>query len=169
MGFIFFLPWWTYGDYVEFNYIEDLHSSMKYKNTPFATSELIVFELYWIQNGLYSLLYTHHNSYVLASLATTSLGGWSGSGWGETRGALAPGRPRCNSILHLFGEWLFEAAFIGTELQGVKGATVEELAGGGSSSIGDYEGGRAEALGALCRIFCAKKTGEEILPVYLAR
>ncbi len=32
-----------------------------------------------------------------------------------------------------------------------------------------FESGRAEALGALCRIFCAKKTGEEILPVYLAR
>lgn len=35
--------------------------------------------------------------------------------------------------------------------------------------IDRYESGRAEALGALCRIFCAKKTGEEILPVYLAR
>ena len=32
-----------------------------------------------------------------------------------------------------------------------------------------FESGRAEALGALCRIFCAKKTGEEILPSYLAR
>lgn len=35
--------------------------------------------------------------------------------------------------------------------------------------IDKYESGRAEAIGALCRIFCAKKTGEEILPVYLAR
>jgi len=32
-----------------------------------------------------------------------------------------------------------------------------------------FESGRAEAVGALCRILCAKKTGEEILPVYLAR
>ena len=32
-----------------------------------------------------------------------------------------------------------------------------------------FQSGRAEALGALCRIFCAKKTGEEILPSYLAR
>ena len=32
-----------------------------------------------------------------------------------------------------------------------------------------FESGRAEALGALCRILCAKKTGEEILPSYLAR
>lgn len=36
-------------------------------------------------------------------------------------------------------------------------------------TIDKYESGRAEALGALCRLFCAKKTGEEILPVYLAR
>ena len=32
-----------------------------------------------------------------------------------------------------------------------------------------FQSGRAEAVGALCRIFCAKKTGEEILPSYLAR
>lgn len=36
-------------------------------------------------------------------------------------------------------------------------------------TIDKFESGRAEAVGALCRIFCAKKTGEEILPVYLAR
>lgn len=36
-------------------------------------------------------------------------------------------------------------------------------------TIDKYEGGRAEAVGTLCRIFCSKKTGEEILPVYLAR
>lgn len=35
--------------------------------------------------------------------------------------------------------------------------------------IDHFESGRAEAIGALCRIFCAKKTSEEILPVYLAR
>lgn len=32
-----------------------------------------------------------------------------------------------------------------------------------------YEAGRAEACGTVCRIFCSKKTGEEILPVYLSR
>lgn len=36
-------------------------------------------------------------------------------------------------------------------------------------TIDKFESGKAEAIGALCRIFCAKKTGEEILPVYLAR
>jgi hypothetical protein len=38
-----------------------------------------------------------------------------------------------------------------------------------SLSIDRYESGRAEAMATLCRIFCAKKTGEEILPAYLAR
>lgn len=36
-------------------------------------------------------------------------------------------------------------------------------------SIERFESGKAEAIGTLCRIFCSKKTGEEILPVYLAR
>lgn len=38
-----------------------------------------------------------------------------------------------------------------------------------SLTIDKYESGRAEALGTLCRIICAKKTGEESIPVYLAR
>ncbi|XP_025157672.1 ral GTPase-activating protein subunit beta [Harpegnathos saltator] len=107
----------------------------------------------------------------------------------DIRPPLAPGRPKCNSILHLFGEWLFEAAFIGTEgwsqnLPQPSGASKRPssvLVDGPSSlqetitdvpstlCIDRYESGRAEALGALCRIFCAKKTGEEILPVYLSR
>lgn len=116
-------------------------------------------------------------------------------------------RPRCSSILHLFGPWLFEAAFIGSEFA-KKFATAESgvnttpsgirrpnemninptlsprptsLSGPGSSLGAEpldlppaltpdrFESGRAEAIGALCRIFCAKKTGEEILPSYLAR
>lgn len=36
-------------------------------------------------------------------------------------------------------------------------------------TIDKYESGKAESIGALCRIFGAKKTSEEILPVYLAR
>lgn len=31
----------------------------------------------------------------------------------DQRPPLAVARPKCNSILHLFGEWLFEAAHIG--------------------------------------------------------
>ncbi|XP_055376416.1 ral GTPase-activating protein subunit beta isoform X15 [Condylostylus longicornis] len=117
---------------------------------------------------------------------------------GEIRAPLANSRPKCNSILHLFGEWLFEAAHIGSDawIQNTKRQATEasrrpssmimENRKGSISlsqpnslidytklpsdlTIDKYESGRAEAIGALCRIFCAKKTGEEILPVYLAR
>ncbi|XP_063903698.1 ral GTPase-activating protein subunit beta isoform X6 [Zophobas morio] len=106
----------------------------------------------------------------------------------ESRTPLAPGRPKCNSILHLFGEWLFEAAFLGCDLQhrqphdqNKRNSSVLMESYSQPSSISDipslpssltidkYESGKAEALGTLCRIMCAKKTGEEILPVYLAR
>ncbi|GAB0089243.1 ral GTPase-activating protein subunit beta [Sergentomyia squamirostris] len=116
----------------------------------------------------------------------------------ENRAVMAAARPKCNSILHLFGEWLFDAAHIGTEawIQNCK-KQASEASRRPSSMIMDsrkgslslsqptslnenaemppgltidkFESGRAEAIGALCRIFCAKKTGEEILPVYLAR
>jgi len=113
--------------------------------------------------------------------------------------SLSPLRPRCNSVLHLFGAWLFEASFIGSDLS-TNNPSIEASVNGGPRRPGDlgpsrpaslssaansigpesldlppaltpdrFESGRAEALGALCRIFCAKKTGEEILPVYLAR
>ncbi|GFG30495.1 hypothetical protein Cfor_08118 [Coptotermes formosanus] len=120
---------------------------------------------------------------------------------GDCRHSLAPARPKCNSILHLFGEWLFEAAHIGFEAayhgKGLSqrneantnkrpssllldsrkgslslsqpGSLTDEADIPPALTIDKYEAGRAEALGALCRIFCAKKTGEEILPVYLAR
>lgn len=52
---------------------------------------------------------------------------------------------------------------------GSSGPASDAHAVGAALSIDRFESGRAEALGALCRIFCAKKTGEEILPVYLAR
>ncbi|KAF7287226.1 hypothetical protein GWI33_002045 [Rhynchophorus ferrugineus] len=114
----------------------------------------------------------------------------------DPRMALAPGRPKCNTILHLFGEWLLEAAFIGSEVNAqhsrqssgsfkrpnsmVLDGSKNSLNYSQPSSLSDteippgltidkYESGKAEALGTLCRIFCAKKTGEEILPVYLAR
>ncbi|XP_055713067.1 ral GTPase-activating protein subunit beta isoform X2 [Phlebotomus papatasi] len=116
----------------------------------------------------------------------------------ENRAVMASARPKCNSILHLFGEWLFDAAHIGTEawIQNCKKQASEasrrpssmimdnrkgSLSLSQPSSLNEniemppgltidkFESGRAEAVGALCRIFCAKKTGEEILPVYLAR
>ena len=116
-----------------------------------------------------------------------------------------PNRARCNSLLHLFGSWLFEAALIDCETQfNFKTATVESGANMidrsrassvsvtsesslqsnrprsatvvelpensiGNATTDGYENGRAEALGALCRIFCSKNTDEDILPQYLAR
>ena len=32
-----------------------------------------------------------------------------------------------------------------------------------------YEAGRAQACGALCRIFSSHKTGEQVLPIYMSR
>lgn len=40
---------------------------------------------------------------------------------------------------------------------------------GGISLETRFEPGRAEAYGALCRIFCSHRSGEEIRPVYLSR
>ncbi|XP_059483480.1 ral GTPase-activating protein subunit beta isoform X11 [Neocloeon triangulifer] len=133
---------------------------------------------------------TTPNSGPPSTSSISSLG--SGS---EPKPALAPGRSRCNSILHTYGEWLFEAAHIGyTSSYHVKtGAQPEGSVQRPSSLLLDksglslppknpeqsdlpvnltidrFESGKAEAYGALCRIFCSKKTGEEILPVYLAR
>ena len=130
---------------------------------------------------------------------------------------LSPARPKVNALMHLFGKWLFEASFIGTEYSV---ATQVSNTGGGninSAGFGDqrpaslgldpsaaarrvssvsnhsgsgapsgssmteslelpaalsperFEAGRAEAIGTLCRIMCSKKSGEDIMPLYLAR
>ena len=85
-----------------------------------------------------------------------------------------------NSILHLFGGWLFEAAFIGNDdlmpmtstnlsKNDTTGVTDKSLEMPPALSPGKFELGKAEALGALCKIFCGKKTHEDISPLYLAR
>ena len=56
---------------------------------------------------------------------------------------------------------------VGSDLAGHLHST--PLADESEVKLNRYESGRAEACGALCRIFCSHKTGEEILPVYLAR
>ncbi|XP_041352672.1 ral GTPase-activating protein subunit beta-like isoform X2 [Gigantopelta aegis] len=94
----------------------------------------------------------------------------------------SPSRPRCNSILHLFGAWLFDAALVGVKLHSLHAApdkpnrtssfleslTSEQV---NSDVLCDntYESGRAEAVGTLCRMFSSHKTGEEILPIYFSR
>ncbi|XP_041953410.1 ral GTPase-activating protein subunit beta-like isoform X3 [Alosa sapidissima] len=131
------------------------------------------------------------------------------SSW-EPQPLPAPSRPKVNSILDLFGQWLFDAALVHCKLQrglihdpsrtatfiqillsykssvvsGVglelrrKGSQLSALSEDSlvSNPLFDahdlpdsYEAGRAEACGALCRVFCSKRTGEDILPVYLSR
>ncbi|CAL9702539.1 unnamed protein product [Knipowitschia caucasica] len=113
----------------------------------------------------------------------------------ETRPLPAPARPKVNSILNLFGQWLFDAALVHCKLHSglsrdpsmtaIATQVGLELRRKGSQMSTEsmvsnpmfdanefpesYEAGRAEACGTLCRIFCSKKTGEDILPVYLSR
>ncbi|XP_077290167.1 ral GTPase-activating protein subunit beta isoform X2 [Arctopsyche grandis] len=91
------------------------------------------------------------------------------------RPPLAPVRPRVNSILHLFGDWLFEAALIGTfthsastqRVEGTPPPSLPDLPSG--LQIQNYQAGRAEALGALCRVFTSKQSRETVLAAYYAR
>ncbi|XP_067856259.1 ral GTPase-activating protein subunit beta isoform X6 [Heptranchias perlo] len=113
----------------------------------------------------------------------------------EPRPLPAPTRPKVNSVLNLFGQWLFDAALVHCRLH--NGMNRDSSMTGITTPAGldvrrkpsqistenmvanplfdanefpdNYEAGRAEACGTLCRIFCSKKTGEEILPVYLSR
>uniref|UniRef100_A0A672NID6 Ral GTPase-activating protein subunit beta n=1 Tax=Sinocyclocheilus grahami TaxID=75366 RepID=A0A672NID6_SINGR len=113
----------------------------------------------------------------------------------EPRPLPAPTRPKVNSVLNLFGQWLFDAALVHCKLHSglsrdssmtaIATQAGVELRRKGSQMSTDtmvsnpmfdandfpdnYESGRAEACGTLCRIFCSKKTGEDILPVYLSR
>ncbi|XP_070848760.1 ral GTPase-activating protein subunit beta [Chaetodon trifascialis] len=72
---------------------------------------------------------------------------------------------RCNvdSLLHLFGCWLFDAALTNRDPAVPAGHCDVTV-------MSDrWVDGRAEAYGTLCRIFTSKKTAEDILPVYLSR
>ncbi|XP_061745978.1 ral GTPase-activating protein subunit beta-like isoform X5 [Nerophis ophidion] len=128
------------------------------------------------------------------SSSPTLLSSPNQSSW-ESRPLPAPARPKVNSILNLFGQWLLDAALVHCKLHSglsrdpsmtaIATQVGLELRRKGSQMSTDsmvsnpmfdanefpesYEAGRAEACGTLCRIFCSKKTGEEILPVYLSR
>lgn len=89
-------------------------------------------------------------------------------------------RPYVNSVLHLFGKWLFEAALgapADTDSMSqarsvsmsdpswhsdIPSATLDDMESGN-------EGGRAEALGCLSRILSTIRTDEKVIPAYLAR
>ncbi|XP_069508231.1 ral GTPase-activating protein subunit beta isoform X4 [Ambystoma mexicanum] len=113
----------------------------------------------------------------------------------EPRPLPAPTRPKVNSILNLFGSWLLDASLVHCKLHnGINRdssmtalstqANVEFRRTASQLSTDtmvsnpmfdanefpdNYEAGRAEACGTLSRIFCSKKTGEEILSAYLSR
>ena len=70
----------------------------------------------------------------------------------------SPLRPRCSTLLHLFGGWLFQASLLNTPFSGLQ----EEV---GSR----FNAGRARAIQTLCVIFNSKRFEEEIEEAYLAR
>ena len=70
----------------------------------------------------------------------------------------SPKRSRVNSILHMFGSWLFQAALLGTSYSGFQSQQDES-----------FNEGKSEALETLCIIFNSKKHNEEIEDAYLAR
>ncbi|XP_071799267.1 ral GTPase-activating protein subunit beta-like isoform X2 [Asterias amurensis] len=143
---------------------------------------------------------------------------------GSGRSFPAPKRSECNSVLHLFGAWLFEAALTGCKSRKIllpsrrrslavdactnttnfpfgkafkrhhsiavpdasRAAHMSDLRGVSmqdpfSASVAanplfdmsefpdNYEAGRAEACGMLCRIFTSRKSDEEIQQAYLGR
>ena len=81
-------------------------------------------------------------------------------GYKREDSSMSSSRPRVNTILHLFGSWLFQAALLDTEYSGWPSP---------SSSDPSFKSGRAEALGTLCIIFNSKHHNEEIEESYLAR
>ncbi|XP_022689322.1 ral GTPase-activating protein subunit beta-like isoform X2 [Varroa jacobsoni] len=108
---------------------------------------------------------------------------------------LRPLRPSVNSLLHLYGTWLFESsmitdsegAFVESETESLQShssqpdGTVHNSSTksmSDSDSIYDthmglqswsLEWGQAEAMGTLCKILGSKTSDEEVLSVYLAR
>nr|KAF6472261.1 Ral GTPase activating protein non-catalytic subunit beta [Molossus molossus] len=142
-----------------------------------------------------STVNTAHASKVQHQTSSTSPLSSPNQTSSEPRPLPAPQRPKVNSILNLFGSWLFDAAFVHCKLHNginrdssmtaiTTQANMEFRRKGSQMSTDtmvsnpmfdasefpdNYEAGRAEACGTLCRIFCSKKTGEEILPAYLSR
>uniref|UniRef100_A0A8P0T3M8 Ral GTPase-activating protein subunit beta n=2 Tax=Canis lupus familiaris TaxID=9615 RepID=A0A8P0T3M8_CANLF len=142
-----------------------------------------------------STVSTAHASKVQHQTSSTSPLSSPNQTSSEPRPLPAPRRPKVNSILNLFGSWLFDAAFVHCKLHNginrdssmtaiTTQASMEFRRKGSQMSTDtmvsnpmfdasefpdNYEAGRAEACGTLCRIFCSKKTGEEILPAYLSR
>jgi len=83
-------------------------------------------------------------------------------------------RPSVNSLLHLFGQWLFEAAIKYFPEKNTNSndssQTDSYLKLQNNNQLNrDFVLGQAEAYGILCKLFCSIKTNEQILPEYLSR
>ncbi|MEQ2277538.1 hypothetical protein XENORESO_004147, partial [Xenotaenia resolanae] len=74
-----------------------------------------------------------------------------------------PLRCAMDSLLHLFGSWLFDAA--GTTFVSDRSCKRTDV----TVISEQWAAGRAEACGTLCRIFTCKKTAENIQSIYLSR
>nr|XP_040058547.1 ral GTPase-activating protein subunit beta isoform X2 [Gasterosteus aculeatus aculeatus] len=72
----------------------------------------------------------------------------------------SPLRCKLDSLLHLFGDWLFDAALFNRDSASHSDVIV---------TSSRWAAGRAEACGTLCRVFACKKTAEDVLSVYLSR
>jgi len=101
---------------------------------------------------------------------------------------LPPTRPKSTSILDMLGDWLFQAALFGSDLKDQMESSEmsrsnsaasftqtidsQRKASAASDRIlietspllnpESFEAGQAEAIGALCRLFCFKRADEEI-------
>ena len=84
-----------------------------------------------------------------------------------------PNRPSVNSIFHLVGQWLFEAAIRyfpdKITLNDLSQAEIFSKINSHNQQNRDFVQGQAEAYGILCKIVCSTKTNEQILPEYLSR
>jgi hypothetical protein len=80
--------------------------------------------------------------------------------------SLKSSRPNVNSLLHLAGLWLFEAALKPNVSDTSKGSVDAPVI---LNNNREFVLGQAEAYGILCRLFCSVKTNEEIMPEYLSR
>lgn len=82
-------------------------------------------------------------------------------------------RPSVNSILHLVGNWLFEASIkYSPETAKTANPTADapkDIYSKLQAPSREFILGQAEAYGILCKIICSKKTNEKILPEYLSR
>lgn len=82
-------------------------------------------------------------------------------------------RPSVNSILHLVGNWLFEASIKYSPETAKAPASATDPPADMYSRLQtpsrEFILGQAEAYGILCKIICSKKTNEKILPEYLSR